>query len=421
MRGLVLLLLPLLVAASNISKNSSSSSSGRSSSRSSCSLIDPGAALNATVFLTIQARDDGLGAIIARIVPAVAFSQRLGWQFAGVFGRDKSSGHVSHFVEEIQFLNFYFGNGSLLFEHNYLEAAMHTTHWPYTKMVIRPQDFDFIEQRVDKHISSGGAQLILQFSGDDFFHPTNVPASDDPTNSTMRHVAFNRSVKAYIDEPFLVRLRRGAVCGVTHVLQEYGNFFSSSPPWVNTNEVKPSKLQAARGKVTVAVHMRLGDVVRGSIYPANAMRFTPLSWYYHVLLGLEQLLPNADIHVFTSFDVHHPEVTRVAMRALGTLRLMGYRVHASNESSAHNGEATREAMRDMAHMASADVLLTARSSFSIVAGYLNPNCVLYLPFRHAPLEGWISLPAAVYDHPGAMRIIAEHLPPCLQKKGVLLS
>lgn len=399
----------------------------------SCSLIDPAEARNASVFLTIQARDDGLGAIIARIVPAVAFALRLGWQFAGVVGKDGDS-YVAHQIKEMAFLSFYFGKGELLYERRYLEAALHVTHggWPsppFSKIVTKPQDFDSLERRVEQHFanvssssysSSNGSRLVVHFAHDDFFHETFVLANESSASTAMRHVAFNRSVKAYINDFFLKRLRNAASCGIARVLQESGNFFLSSPPWVNTNEVKPSKLQASRGKVMVAVHMRLGDVVRGSKYLSDIIHFTPLSWYYHVLLGLEQLLPNVDLHLFTSFDEHYPEVSRVAMRALGTLRLMGYKVHASNESSA-NHLATREAMRDVAHMATADVVLTARSSFSVVAAYLNPNCVLYLPFQHPPLEGWILLPPDNYNHVGAMRVIAEQLPPCLQSKGILLA
>ena len=43
------------------------------------------------------------------------------------------------------------------------------------------------------------------------------------------------------------------------------------------------------------------------------------------------------------------------------------------------------------HLTEADLLVTAKSSFSYVAALLNPGLVLYEPFWHGPIPGWIVL------------------------------
>lgn len=52
-------------------------------------------------------------------------------------------------------------------------------------------------------------------------------------------------------------------------------------------------------------------------------------------------------------------------------------------------------------MASADVLVVAKSSFSYVAALLSSGLVIYEPFWHAPREGWVNM---------------EKLFPCLHRK-----
>jgi hypothetical protein len=56
--------------------------------------------------------------------------------------------------------------------------------------------------------------------------------------------------------------------------------------------------------------------------------------------------------------------------------------------------ATADALDTIAHMASAEVLITARSTFSHVAAILNPHCVIFFPTskRDVHLPHWIRLP-----------------------------
>jgi len=46
---------------------------------------------------------------------------------------------------------------------------------------------------------------------------------------------------------------------------------------------------------------------------------------------------------------------------------------------------------------SADVLVTAASSFSHVAALVNPGCVVYQPMWRGPLAGWIAPSRDLWD------------------------
>jgi hypothetical protein len=93
-------------------------------------------------------------------------------------------------------------------------------------------------------------------------------------------------------------------------------------------------------------------------------------------------------------------------------------VHISDESDI--AYATAEAITTLAHLAFADVLNTAKSSFSVAAGYISNNCVVYVPTNHQPLSGWIIMPEDRDDYQGAIMALSKELPACLKKRGILI-
>lgn len=95
------------------------------------------------------------------------------------------------------------------------------------------------------------------------------------------------------------------------------------------------------------------------------------------------------IHVFTSVKSFsdRSNATITALSGARVLSSMGYHVHISDESNYRN--VTAEAINTMAHMAVADVLLVAKSTFSIAAGYLNRKCVIVLSKIYYALNEWI--------------------------------
>lgn len=133
---------------------------------------------------------------------------------------------------------------------------------------------------------------------------------------------------------------------------------------------------ASRKVVNVAVHVRRGDV-----HAWDYFRGTADSYYFWVMDRVREKAPDADFHVFS--EDHTPNADGEQVDMFDEYRKWGAYVHVNTEA--------REAL---AHMAKADVLITAKSSFSYVAAFISPNCVLQQPWKKR-LPGWMQLPS---DH-----------------------
>ncbi len=172
----------------------------------------------------------------------------------------------------------------------------------------------------------------------------------------------------------------------------------------------------SRRDITVAVHVRIGDVV--PFDDGSNWKWVPLNWYQHLLIHLRSTVPIARIHIFTSLlsmEERHANHTRVTLEAQHMFSAAGYQVHISDESSVN---ATADAYNVLSHFARSDILITAKSSYSIAAGYLNPNCVLYIPTNHQPLAGWIIVPEDK-SYASIENIISDDLLTCLQNIGAI--
>jgi hypothetical protein len=53
--------------------------------------------------------------------------------------------------------------------------------------------------------------------------------------------------------------------------------------------------------------------------------------------------------------------------------------------------ATSDAMTAWAHFIKADILITSKSTFSMVPAFFNRQCVIYQPHWNAPLPHWVSV------------------------------
>jgi len=160
------------------------------------------------------------------------------------------------------------------------------------------------------------------------------------------------------------------------------------------------------GRPSVAIHVRRGDVT-----PArHPQRFTDDAFYYNLARVIQDHLPNADIHVFSSTrdqfrrgeknhslanannrDVLHPS------RSFDGYRERGMSVHLDGDPL----EAT-------AHMMTAQVLVTAKSAFSWLPALFNPHCIIFQPFAGSSfrrLHHW-----AVADD---IANVSRALPACL--------
>ena len=175
--------------------------------------------------------------------------------------------------------------------------------------------------------------------------------------------------------------------------------------------------------INVAVHVRLGDVMP---WNDKLKKYIPIDWYIHVLEQIRILIPQSKIHIFTSSaistsiigKVNNKKSNEFVRQVARNFSMLGYIVHVSDEQ---NRNATEEVVHTMAHFASADLLITAKSDLGITSGYLNPKCVIFIQdYGRSPLAGWIALqPHPVQWVDKAIRTITHYLPKCLSRNGLI--
>jgi len=109
------------------------------------------------------------------------------------------------------------------------------------------------------------------------------------------------------------------------------------------------------GELSVALHVRRDD-----IDAREARRYTPDGWYYKLVERMgEAYAVKMDVHVFSSTG------SRYNASDFDGFRARGMALHLDED-----------VLDDWAHMARADVLVMARSSFSLIPALLRRQCVL---------------------------------------------
>ena len=131
---------------------------------------------------------------------------------------------------------------------------------------------------------------------------------------------------------------------------------------------KPAVLPS-RNRLRVAIHMRRGDVTEDG---PHARRFTDTVTVERLFQGLERALHGADVPFSaTLYSQGDPA-------QFGSLADQGVTV-----------DTRADPFETFLQLVTADVLVTAKSSFSYLAGLLSRGVVLYQPFWHGPLDDWV--------------------------------
>jgi hypothetical protein len=203
----------------------------------------------------------------------------------------------------------------------------------------------------------------------------------------MGAIAMSSTIGRYFNDEFLGRIRQAASCGVAASLQRLNVF-------TNT-----------RRRLTVAAHIRRGDVDVEN----HANRFVHDSVYIALFSAIRGLYPDADLHAFTSFDTYNGTLWNIMTKHYRTFNVA---LHITDESA---GSCTRDSLNAMAHFMTADVLIMSKSSFSAVAAYYNPNCVIYIPFWAHGLPHYIKLPPDLDDYYRMIKTVELRLPRCVNR------
>eukprot|EP00930_Biecheleria_cincta_P024950 TRINITY_DN17809_c0_g1_i1.p1 TRINITY_DN17809_c0_g1~~TRINITY_DN17809_c0_g1_i1.p1 ORF type:complete len:372 (+),score=61.59 TRINITY_DN17809_c0_g1_i1:147-1262(+) len=123
----------------------------------------------------------------------------------------------------------------------------------------------------------------------------------------------------------------------------------------------------------VAVHLRREDVSFDDVD-----RVTPDIVYYNLISKIRKHLPDAEVHVFAGQKCVFCNGNRWEPVDFEGYRAQGMTLHLDEDP-----------LVAWAHFARADVMAMSKSSFSFVPALLNPNCVIYQPYWHQPLDEWM--------------------------------
>lgn len=123
-------------------------------------------------------------------------------------------------------------------------------------------------------------------------------------------------------------------------------------------------------KQPMAVHIRRGDV---EPCPDQDRRYLPNQ---HYLRLIEKYLPNPDTPVYIYSESNSTESWNDFL----------------NDANFHLELDTPVESVFLA-LATAEILVMSKSSFSLVPAMLNPNKVIYTPFWHEPLPNWTVIPS----------------------------
>ena len=189
-------------------------------------------------------------------------------------------------------------------------------------------------------------------------------------NVLFQECGFGKDIVQFLTPQFLHKLRKH-----TELLRHPTPFFGQDE------------------RIRIAVHVRRGDID----VSRQTNRDVPNNIYLRVVETIRSMVPphKADIHVFST--------TKEGKHGLSDFKAFtaaGMNVHLNGDE-----------LEDLAHMAQADVLVQAPSSFSWVAGILNSNCVVSFKSYPGGLEDWI------FHHAGSFKKDDEdRLQDCIRER-----
>jgi hypothetical protein len=314
---------------------------------------------SSTTYLTFKKLEDGLGNFVIQIIKAMAFTYYRGWNFLGVQGKLEISYRGNR---EDDILNFYFGN-----------------HVPLlTSRALFPNNTKVIALGASVHAQSS----IVKFKTlKNVIYDLNTPRFELERyiskhyrgNTSLMHEFTKNKTNEYLSPAFLSHLRTNSLCGVNKALA-----------MVKRNELD----QESSSAITVVAHIRIGDVF---LNDAFAYKKIPLHFYPLLFALIRKICPLCKLYAFTSVQ-HDTQLKSIHAFKL-SLQKENVTLYIDKEVSSKSS--TDEALNAIAHFSTADVFITAKSEFSMIAAYLNPNCVLFWPYgAHSPLQDWMVLPYA---------------------------
>ena len=309
---------------------------------------------SSTTFVQVEQRGDGMGALLHSIIYLAAYVKFRGWSF-GEFNRHLVDRPHPHGAKKGLIFEFLFPNIN--------QMGLASSQDNQTKIV-------HIEKSPMLDPLNGLPNTAYEIHSD-FFELDAIARNN------------NCTLDRYLNANFLELLRNVSSCSVMKELAKRSVF--------KGNE---------RRDLRVVAHVRRGDV------QSNSDRYMSDEYFIKVLTAIRDIYPRARLHVFS----HNDNLTNENTAIWNQYLKQNITVHVANEYLETN---TAQTITAMAHFMTADVFMMSKSSFSAVPAFYNPNCVLYTPFWHDPLNNWIILPA---NHSAeiATNILKSQLPACVK-------
>ncbi|CAE7863195.1 unnamed protein product [Symbiodinium microadriaticum] len=148
-------------------------------------------------------------------------------------------------------------------------------------------------------------------------------------------------------------------------------------------------------EMKVVIHIRRGDEVprNPAAKMVNNLHYASDALYLDFLRMFHERVQNVDVHIISTTEDGFPS------QNFDVYRNLGVQVHLDGDI-----------VDDWAHMAQADLLLIAPSTYSWVAGLLNEKCVAIFNFFAYPIvSDWIELSADLHEF--------KDVESCLSKRG----
>lgn len=348
-----------------------------------CDLVAATHNTSSTTYLTFHKLNDGLGNFVVQLIKALAFTYHRGWNFLGVQGEIK----VAFGNHEDDVLNFYFGN--------YVPLMTSPSAFPNNSKVVALGPKVYHQSAI--LTKSAGKNLIYNM------HTTRFELERyiSKLPGQLSDESIKNQTNEFFSPSFLSLLRGNAACGVRHA---------------RVMVSRPELDMEPPSAITVVAHIRIGDVFLNDEF---AYKRIPLQYYPLIFSLIRKLCPLCKLFAFTS--VQHSGQLKTLGAFRESLQALNVTFYIDQEYSKNS---TDTALNTIAHFASADVFLTAKSEFSVVAAYLNPNCIIYSTYAaNFPLHDWMVIPYAHHGrmmHPSVVKetlsVIETQLPGCLAQK-----
>jgi hypothetical protein len=308
---------------------------------------------SSTTVVQLGGRNDGVGALVQHSLYLAAYVRYRGWSVGEVLRQ--LSCPSEHAIQKTLFLDFMFPN---------IYNISNATKSDQSLNVVT------IESTQD---------LELLGTVKNTFYQIKAASFDLEAIASRKGLTLDD----YFNPAFLAVMRNLTICSVKRELFERSLFHKHGAK-----------------KLRVVAHIRRGD-----IHAEDKSRWTPDAFFIGVLTAIRDLYPRAELHVFSSVSdpLHNVTVWKPYWDT-------GVHVHITDEYLPTNTEQTVTAL---AHLMSADVFIMSKSSFSAMAAFYNPNCVLYTPFYHGHMKNWIVLPSD-FNLEATKDILKSRLVSCIE-------